>query len=387
VIETTFDETFDLRAAVPPGARVGIVGCANCASVYRTGDTERLEQVRHVLADHCDVVLVTSIDAPCDQRVLRYLTKSLPRFADVEVFVVLACEAGCRSLGAIVAVPVVTPVRTRGFAVRGLDGGSRQACLFCDDCRFPDRSRACPMAACPVRRADGPCQSRTSSRCVVDETMDCSFQSAAGAPVVSASSLSSLSSLPIPTLILPVPATADDLTRLGDSLAVWRGGLVFLAPVPGSLDGLAAAASLRAAAATNPEAPSLGYCPDFATRTLDALTVELRTAAALGLRHCFLREPDWTVGTTVTGVSTIALVERAAADFTVAVQNAFVDDGDRSLLAAQLAAGATVVLSASAEAPAGCRRLAAEPGPGEVVVDLTRVAREAVLPVGDRCYA
>ena len=176
MIKISFDDSLDLKSAIPAGARVGILGCASCASVFRAGDTEKIEETVALLEGHCDVVVATSIDSPCDQRVARYLATTVSRFDEVEVFVVLACEAGSRSLGALLAkrgVTLVTPTKTTGFCVIGTDGKTRRACLFCDECRFPDRSRLCPVATCPVGKADGPCQRRTSERCVVDEEMSC----------------------------------------------------------------------------------------------------------------------------------------------------------------------------------------------------------------------
>ena len=44
MIKTTFDENFDIKAAIPEGARVGILGCSSCAAVCRTGIPKELKR-------------------------------------------------------------------------------------------------------------------------------------------------------------------------------------------------------------------------------------------------------------------------------------------------------------------------------------------------------
>lgn len=181
MIKTEFDGSFDLKAAIAPGTRVAIIGCANCASVFGTGDTKRIKEVSDQLKDHCSVVVATSVDSPCDQRVLRYLLKTVPRLEEAEILVVLACEAGSRSVGTLLAEQgrssrtTISPVRTVDFCVMGSNGQPAKACRFCDLCHSTDKERLCPVASCPVARLDGPCQNRLCDDCVVDPSRKCSW--------------------------------------------------------------------------------------------------------------------------------------------------------------------------------------------------------------------
>lgn len=178
MIVSEFDPAYDLAGRIPAGAKVGIIGCADCAAAYGTGDTKRIEAVAESLAGHARIVFTASLESPCDQRAFRLFSRALDGFDEVEALVVLACEAGARSIGDRLRaegrkVPVLSPLRTRGFAWTRTDGRAVPACLFCPDCGFPDRNGPCPVAACPAHRRDGPCQERDGDACVADGALRC----------------------------------------------------------------------------------------------------------------------------------------------------------------------------------------------------------------------
>lgn len=180
MIHTEWSADKDLKEQIAPGARVGILACSDCAAACGTADTKRLEQVREDLEGHCQVLFSASLESPCDQRGFRLLSRTVEGFDQAEVLVVLACEAGSRSVGDRVkssAVTVVAPLATRGFHWTRTDGSKQPACVFCLDCSQPERYGPCPVAVCPVHKPEGPCQQRNGRFCPLDETLVCPWLS------------------------------------------------------------------------------------------------------------------------------------------------------------------------------------------------------------------
>ncbi|MBI4859486.1 MAG: methylenetetrahydrofolate reductase C-terminal domain-containing protein [Candidatus Riflebacteria bacterium] len=356
MIKTIFDSTVDLASLIEPGTPVAILGCSQCASVYKTGDTDRIEEVARSLEGHCPVVVVASIDAPCDQRTLRFLTRTIPRFGECRCFVVLACEAGARSLGTLVSNldgeprKVVSPVRTTGFAVIGLDGTSHGACLFCDVCHRPDRGSLCPVAACPMARSDGPCQDRTSEVCVVDPTMRCSWLTPRllprSAPVAwrrpRNANLGRESVAP--AAVFPPPRDLGQVRELAAGIPGWNLRTLFVDDAPEGLTPLVVLQTLLQLAVP----AELGLVLHGLDRSERTLAADLRTAAALGVRRVLIRgaaSPERRIASR----STVSLVELAAGtlgpEALVLAQNAFLHPADVALLEAQIEVGLDLVAS------------------------------------------
>lgn len=184
MIKVKYDESVDLNKLVPAGARVGIIGCSDCASFYGAGDTKRIESVAASLEKGRRIAFRASLDSPCDQRLLKHLSKAVPGFFDADCYVVLACEAGQRSVGDFLAsarkksggrpFEIVSPVGTVSFAIAAASRDVR-ACAFCPDCTFEDKKMFCPVALCPVGKKDGPCQNRKDAMCAVDPEAACSW--------------------------------------------------------------------------------------------------------------------------------------------------------------------------------------------------------------------
>lgn len=129
MIRTTFDESFDWAGAVPDGCAVAVVGCADCASACGTGDTKRIEAVAKLLNGRCRLLFTGSLEAPCDGRAFRLFAKTVEGFDRLDRLVLLACEAGARSVAdhakrSGLPLRVVCPLETRGFIWISSDGSS-----------------------------------------------------------------------------------------------------------------------------------------------------------------------------------------------------------------------------------------------------------------------
>jgi hypothetical protein len=182
MIKSRIDKSFDYKKAIEKGATAGIIGCSDCASVYQAGDTKTIERVSEELSGHCKIIFKASIDSPCDQRILRYISKTVDGFLGPEYYIVLTCVAGVQSIANFITASrpresfrIISPVVTEDFSIISSGGTSYKACIFCSECVFDERSVFCPVANCPINKKDGPCQTRVSDKCVVSESRICSW--------------------------------------------------------------------------------------------------------------------------------------------------------------------------------------------------------------------
>ena len=314
-----------------------------CCMPYR--DTERIEEVRTLIDGHCEVILSTSVDSPCDQRVLRYLSKTFPQFDEVEVFVALACEAGSRSLGCLVSAMVISPLKTESFSIRSIHGKSKSACLFCDECSFPDKSVQCPVSSCPIGKTDGPCQNRTSEGCVVDEGERCVWLDVPVlVPVSQKVSIPSENSLSFPAFLIPSPDSLKDSGKLVSFLKNKNVSTLFVAPSENGISPLVLIGILKEMM----EGVTFGLCLNGSDKNDIALASDLVTAAALGVEYIFLKEYHRPTSRKMAYSSTVELIElikEKNESFTIIVGNAFLHESDFFLLDTQIEGGASLVVS------------------------------------------
>jgi hypothetical protein len=181
MIRTEFDDQIDLKKKIPGDATVGIIGCSDCSAVYGTSGSKRIKSIKEELANHCQICFTSSLNAPCDQRGFRLLAKNIDQLCTVDYLIVLACEAGSRSIGDFLQqngakkTIIITPVKTKGFSWIDTKNNSQNACIFCSECTRPERTGNCPVALCPLHRSDGPCQNRQGNSCVLDEGKECAW--------------------------------------------------------------------------------------------------------------------------------------------------------------------------------------------------------------------
>lgn len=364
MIRTEWRESFDLLKAIEPGSRVGILGCSDCSSVYRTGDTKRIEQTISLIQDHCKVAFATSLGSPCDQRSLRLLLKSRPEFLEVDTIIVLACVAGSSSLADLLVnlagatrPRVVSPVATCDFTIIGRDSVSRRACRFCKTCLFSQGEETpghinglCPVAVCPVGRSDGPCQSRVSDNCVICSDMICSWLSHG----------SETDSLPFPARETCTETFGNPYLLLSTGHAMdysrnWITALeehqCMLKVIFDSMAGIRACTAIAGNASLflngvkgdSRKLLSLGICIDTLQISREVLYSELLTARETGVDTLLLRDPSAVQNWGCCPLGTTEILEIIASDFagdfTVIVANSFLREADLELLSRQFILG------------------------------------------------
>ena len=164
MIHTEARPVEEILQRLPPGASVGILGCGDCAAVLGTGGTLQVDEWTERLQGRNKVLFATVVDSPCDQRVLKRFQDLIPGFADANFILVLACSAGAQSLANMLqhakkVQRVIPCLRSKGLNWIRSRKTISEACFFCEECRY-EGEVSCPVAACPLHRADGPCQNR-----------------------------------------------------------------------------------------------------------------------------------------------------------------------------------------------------------------------------------
>lgn len=174
MIRTRFDDSKDLKLAVAPGLKAGIIACSDCAAVFHTSDTRRVRQVCEALEGRNEILFRLSVSSPCDGRVFARMAATAPRFLDADCYIVLACEAGLRVISSYIRgsrgagggeFRIVSPVVTMGYAMVDPEGRPHASCIFCPECGFAGGEGPCPVAGCPAHKPEGPCQDRQGDIC------------------------------------------------------------------------------------------------------------------------------------------------------------------------------------------------------------------------------
>ncbi|MBF0410109.1 MAG: methylenetetrahydrofolate reductase C-terminal domain-containing protein [Candidatus Riflebacteria bacterium] len=159
----SFDEIISL---IPGDARIGIVGCGDCAATLGVGGTRQVEEMKEQIQKlGRNVVFAFVVRAPCDERALRRFIDLTTGFSDADHVIVLACSAGFQSLVSVsghlgFSQNFIKGLKTEGLVKVTRNGSVRPACLFCSECHLISPSSICPVVSCPLKKADGPCQNR-----------------------------------------------------------------------------------------------------------------------------------------------------------------------------------------------------------------------------------
>jgi ferredoxin len=155
----------EVREALAAYHAVGILGCADCASVCQTGGSEQIKEMAQGLEDK-EIVFSLSCEAPCDQRVARRDLRRVARLlAEAEAVVMLTCGIGVQSVGRLTDKILIPGLNTvfPGSAAR--IGEFYEYCQACGDCLLMETAGLCPHTLCPKGLVNGPCEGLEDGKC------------------------------------------------------------------------------------------------------------------------------------------------------------------------------------------------------------------------------
>lgn len=167
----------EIDAALSKYKRLGVIGCASCASVCLTGGSKEVKEMeKHLLSMGKEVTFTISIDEPCDKRVLkediRFVQDGLE---GTEAIVVLSCGTGVQTIGGYTGKKVITGTDSRYIAQTEHIGEYKALCSGCDVCRLNFTGGVCTITLCPKGLLNGPCEGHNGVYCEVYEESKCIF--------------------------------------------------------------------------------------------------------------------------------------------------------------------------------------------------------------------
>ncbi|MFA5320040.1 MAG: methylenetetrahydrofolate reductase C-terminal domain-containing protein [Candidatus Omnitrophota bacterium] len=156
---------------------VFLIGCADCATVCRTGGEAELRVMKDFLEKQGIQVSGSCVpEAPCIavnvKNALAGFGGELSRSSAV---LVMACGMGTQSVKENLCVDIqVLPGCNSLFpASRDAKGKFRQNCVLCGTCLLEETGALCPLALCPKEMLNGPCGGMNKGKCEVDREKDC----------------------------------------------------------------------------------------------------------------------------------------------------------------------------------------------------------------------
>lgn len=167
----------EIDEALDKYKKVGIIGCASCASVCLTGGSKEVKAMeKHLLASGKVVTFTISIDEPCDKRVLKEDIRFVQdEIKDTEAVIVLSCGTGVQTIGEFIGKKVVAGTDSKYIAQTEHIGEYNALCGGCDECRLNFTGGVCTITLCPKGLLNGPCEGHNGINCEVYENNECVF--------------------------------------------------------------------------------------------------------------------------------------------------------------------------------------------------------------------
>ena len=155
-----------------------IVGCAQCATICKTGGEKEVSDIAGVLKKKGKIITGTAIlDPACHLvKVKQFFYKNKKALSKSDALLVMACGNGTQ----------VIIDGTKGMrAYTGLDtlflgeiergGHFSQKCVLCGECILDRTEGVCPITICAKGLLNGPCGGSKNGKCEIDKDRDCGW--------------------------------------------------------------------------------------------------------------------------------------------------------------------------------------------------------------------
>lgn len=158
--------------------RIFLVGCAQCATVCKTGGEEELARMKEQLEKKVKTITGTSIIDPCchQVKVKQFFQKNKDALSKSDVILVMACGDGVQSVMEGTKQKKVYPALDALFLGEVERGGVfLQKCILCAECVISQTGGICPLTICSKGLLNGPCGGSKDGKCEVDRERDCGW--------------------------------------------------------------------------------------------------------------------------------------------------------------------------------------------------------------------
>ena len=157
--------------------KIFIVGCAQCATVCKTGGEDEVKKMKEVLEQHGKEVLATEVwDPPCHLlEVKRRARDKKDIISKADAILSMSCGDGTYTIfqGTVKKVYPATDTLFLGVVERA--GHFSEACSLCGDCTLFLTGGYCPNTLCPKGLQNGPCGGAKDGKCEINPDIDCGW--------------------------------------------------------------------------------------------------------------------------------------------------------------------------------------------------------------------
>lgn len=158
--------------------KIFLVGCAQCATVCKTGGEEEVARMKEQLEREAKIITGTSIiDPSCHLvKVKQFFQKNKEALSNSDAILVMACGDGVQSVMDGTKQKKVYPALDALFLGEVERGGVfTQKCILCAECIISQTGAICPLTICSKGLLNGPCGGSKDGKCEVDRERDCGW--------------------------------------------------------------------------------------------------------------------------------------------------------------------------------------------------------------------
>jgi len=158
--------------------KVFLIGCAQCATVCKTGGEEQLYDMEVLLQGKGKTITGKAVlDPACHLVKVKqsfYQNKDILKSTDA--ILALTCGDGVQSIKDGDYKKDVLPALDTLFLGEVQRGGHfSQKCILCGDCIIDQTDGICPITICTKGLLNGPCGGSKNKKCEVDKDRDCGW--------------------------------------------------------------------------------------------------------------------------------------------------------------------------------------------------------------------
>lgn len=154
-----------------------LIGCAECATVCRTGGEPELAEMKDFLEANGKKVLGTVYaSTSCNKLLAKKELKAVKEeMKQADAILSLACGDGVQTVASLVGMPVYPANNTMFLGEVERVGHYVEACRFCGDCVLAYTGAICPVTKCAKSLVTGPCGGAKDGMCEVNSENACAW--------------------------------------------------------------------------------------------------------------------------------------------------------------------------------------------------------------------
>jgi ferredoxin len=168
----------DIIGYLKDSKNIFLIGCAQCATVCKTGGEEQVAEMEIYLKCKGKIIVgKTVLDPACNlTKVKQFFYQNKEAIGRADTILSLACGNGTQVIkDGNISKTVVPGIDTLFLGETERGGRFSQKCLLCGDCIIHDTDSICPITACSKGLLNGPCGGQKNGKCEVDRERDCGW--------------------------------------------------------------------------------------------------------------------------------------------------------------------------------------------------------------------